>query len=126
MARTAGRPLVAVAVGSCENDLFHPKFFRLEGREPNPSPRRNIHEKDRLPVFWPLGSFAPVADAIGLRRPPAIDRPGGCRRRARRRRSLFPRASLRPPARLPLPVAGCCRREDLADRGWYGGHRHAV
>ena len=32
------RPLVAVAVGPCENDLFHPKFFRLERREPNPSP----------------------------------------------------------------------------------------
>ena len=85
-----------------------------------------VHEKDRLPVVRPLDAFAPVADAIGVRRALAIDRPRRRRRGARRGRGLLPCASLRPPARLAVPAAGGCRREDQADRDRHRGHRHAL
>ena len=86
----------------------------------------HVHEKDRLPLIRPLVAFAAVADAIGFRRPAAIDRPRRRRRGARRGRGLLPGASLRPPARLALPAARCRRREDHADRDRHRGHRHAL
>ena len=39
---------------------------------------------------------------------------------------LFPRPSLRPPARLAVPATGGVRRADEADRDRHGGHRHAL
>src|SRR6202035_3482780 len=91
------------------------QFFRLEEREPNPPPTTHSHEKDRLPVIWPLDGFAAVTDALGCRCAGAIDRLGRRRRGARRRRRLLSRASFRPPARLSLSTAGRRRRQDQAD-----------
>src|SRR5262245_66445154 len=59
-----------------------------------------LHEKNRLSLVRPLDPVAAVADPLGLRRAAAIDRARGRGRAARRRRRLFPGASLRPPARL--------------------------
>ena len=95
-----------------------PQFFK--------STTTRIHEKNRLPLLRPLDAFAAVADADGVRRSAAIDRPGGRRRGTRRRRGLLPCASLRPPARLALPAAGRCRREHQAHRDRHRGHRYAL
>ena len=84
------------------------------------------HEKDRLPLVRPLVSVAAIPNANGVRRAAAIDR-ARCRRRgARRRRRFFPRASLRPPARLAVPAPGRGRRADQAHRDRHRGHRHAL
>ena len=84
------------------------------------------YEKHRLPLLRPLDAVAAVADAVGVRRAAAIDRPCRRGRGARRRRRLFPRASLRPPARLAVPAAGGRRRADQAHRDRHRGHRHAL
>jgi hypothetical protein len=44
--------------------LFERNLFRLE--DPEQYAPLKAHEKDRLPVIWPLDSFTPVADAIGF------------------------------------------------------------
>src|SRR5690349_15703660 len=75
-----------------------------DGATPVSTPRP-AHEKDRLSLLRPLDAVGPVADAVGRRRPLAVHR---SRRRgggARCRRGLFPRPSLRPPARLALPAS---------------------
>src|SRR3984893_15077402 len=92
--------LVAVVLGTREH-ASSTQILQVRRAVLNPSPTTHVHEKDRLPVIWPLDSFAPVADAIGFRRPRAIDRLGRRCRGSRRGRSLLPCASLRPPARLP-------------------------
>ena len=60
--------LGAVVLGPREHDLLQLKFFRLVERELSASPTTDVHEKDRIPVIWPLDTFAPVANAIGFRR----------------------------------------------------------
>jgi hypothetical protein len=47
------------------------------------------HETHRLPLLRSLDPVAVVADALGVRRPAAIDRAGGRGRGARRRRGLL-------------------------------------
>ncbi len=84
------------------------------------------HETHRLPLLRPLDPVAAVADAVGGRRAAAIDRACGGGRGARRRRGLFPGASLRPPARLAVPAARRLRRAHQADRDRHRGHRHAL
>lgn len=32
-----------------------------------------LYEENRLPLFWPLDTFASVTDAVGSRRAPAVD-----------------------------------------------------
>jgi alkanesulfonate monooxygenase SsuD/methylene tetrahydromethanopterin reductase-like flavin-dependent oxidoreductase (luciferase family) len=61
-----------------------------------------VHEEDRLPLVRALDALAAIADALGGRRAPAIHRPGRRGRGAGRGRGLFPRPSLRPPARFAV------------------------
>ncbi len=68
--------------------------------------RRTRMKKIGFLSFGHWNPFAAIADALGLGCAAAIDRTGGRRRGAGRRRRLFPGASLRPPARLAVPAAG--------------------
>ena len=79
--------------------------------------------------FLSFGHWTPSPqsqDADGVRRAAAIDRARRRRRGARRRRRLFPRPSLRPPARLAVPAARGLRRAHQAHRDRHRGHRHAL
>src|SRR5207237_3060667 len=99
-----------------------PPGFRFASSRPRPTlfpkntPHIHLHETHRLPLLRPLDAIAAVADALRVRCAAAIDRARRRGRGARRRRGLFPRPSLRPPARLAVPATGGLRRADDADR----------
>ena len=102
------------------------RIFQVRRVGLNDHPHTPSHETHRLPLLRPLDPVAAVADAVGGRRAAAIDRARRRGRGAGRGRGLFPRASLRPPARLAVPAAGGVRREDEAHRDRHRGHRHAL
>src|ERR1700677_545039 len=84
------------------------------------------HEENRFSVVRALDALAAIANAFSGGYAPAIHR-SRCRGRgARRGRSLFPRAPLRPTARVALPSARSRRREDKPYRNRHGRHRHAI
>src|SRR4051812_22086441 len=91
---------------------------RSQGRPDTDAPVGSLraHEEHRVPVLRALATLPALPDALGLRRPPAVDRPGGRGRGARRGRGLLPRAPLRPPALLALPAARGDRRAHQPDR----------
>ena len=84
------------------------------------------HEEDRVPVLRPLDAVAALADALGLRRPAAVDRSRGRGRGGRGRRRVLPGAPLRAPAVLALPAARRDRGEDQPDRDRHRRDRHAL
>src|ERR1700733_3792893 len=84
------------------------------------------HEKNRLPLLWPLDAFTAVADALGGRRVVAVDRSGPGGRRTGGGRRLLPCPSFRPPACVAISLAGGGRRQDQPDRDRNRGHRHAL
>src|SRR5205823_5872459 len=63
------------------------------------------HEEDRVPVVRALVDVAGVTGAVRVGRAPAVRRPGGRRRGARRGRGVLPRAPLRPAAGIAVPAA---------------------
>ena len=67
-----------------------------------------------------------LADAVGVGCVAAVDRPGGGRRGAGRRRRILPGTPLRAAAGIPVPAAGGDRRAHQPDRDRHGRHRHAL
>ena len=109
--------------------LHHPPIRRMVRGRAAHGPTHRIdtrHEEDRLSFVRTLDALAAIADALGRGRAAAIDRPRRRRRGAGRGRRLFPRPSLRPPARFALSAAGGGRREDEPHRDRHGRHRHAL
>src|SRR5258707_11015766 len=90
-------------VGYFSGQTFH--LTRMSEDEPLPTIHRLPHEKNRIPVLRTLDALAAIADPLGGGHAAAIDRACGRSRRARRRRRLFPRASLRAPACFALSFA---------------------
>ena len=96
-------------------------------RESGGSLERSLkREEHRLPVLRSLEPLAAVADAVGVRCPPPVDRAGGGGRGGGCGRRVLPRAPLRAPARLAVPAAGRRRRAHQPDRAGHGRHRHAL
>jgi transposase InsO family protein len=98
----------------------------LSGRKPTWISLDCPHEEDRLSLVRALDALVAITDPLGWGHTPAIHRPGRCRRRIRRGRSLFSGPSLRTPTRLAFSLAGGRRCEDQPHRDRHGGDRHAL
>src|SRR6185312_13085430 len=93
---------------------------RLSGRKPARISIDCPHEEDRLSLVRALDAFVAITDPLGRGYALAIHRPRCRRRRAWRRRGLFPGPSLRPPARFAISIAGRCWCEDQPHRNRHG------